>query len=280
MTATSDVAGATTEASHQAEAAQRSAAGGVLARGGLAARGLLYLVLAVLIVEVVAGRSDREADGSGALRSIVARPLGAVLVGLLAVCFAGHAVWRLLTALTAARPDEDAGGRAHRLMRGLPVIVYAGLAAASVSVVAGRSRRSEDATARQGAADALGLPLGRPLVIAVGIAVGAVGVGLAVWAVRRGYRRNLEVADMSRVTARLVDVLEVWGHASRAVLVVCAGGLIVDAGVRNEPGRAQGVDGTLHTLAAQSGGAVLLVGIAAGLAAFAVASGFEARYER
>src|SRR5947209_8166910 len=102
------------EAKERSHDAIERAAGSVwlerLARAGLVARGLLYLVVALLAVQVARGHRDTRADKQGALHTVVHEPLGKVLVLLLAVGFAGYALWRFVEA-AGGFPEGDDGGK-------------------------------------------------------------------------------------------------------------------------------------------------------------------------
>jgi hypothetical protein len=87
-----------TRAGHKARSAGRDAASSRwlqwLARGGLVARGAMYLLIGVLAVQIAFGSSGKQADTSGALRAVAMHPGGIVVLWLLAVGFAGLAIWR------------------------------------------------------------------------------------------------------------------------------------------------------------------------------------------
>ncbi|MGH9265537.1 MAG: DUF1206 domain-containing protein, partial [Acidimicrobiales bacterium] len=76
-----------------------------LARAGMVARGLLYVVVASLAIQVALGDSAARADKQGALQTVVRQPMGRLMVLLLAVGFAGYAVWRFVEAAVGP-PDE------------------------------------------------------------------------------------------------------------------------------------------------------------------------------
>ena len=95
------------ERSHDAlERAARSTWLERMARAGLVARGLLYVVVAILAIRVAQGHSEVQPDKQGALQTVVRQPLGRFLILLLAVGFAGYALWRFVEAAVGP-PDED-----------------------------------------------------------------------------------------------------------------------------------------------------------------------------
>ena len=83
-----------------------------LARAGLAARGLLYVVVAILAVQVATGhrrdpgrQAGRAPGRASASRSGVCWSLG------LAVGFAGYAMWRFVEAAVGPPDEPDAPRR-------------------------------------------------------------------------------------------------------------------------------------------------------------------------
>jgi hypothetical protein len=84
-----------------------------LGRFGLASRGVLYIVLAYLAVRVAFGRSNTETDQQGALHTIAREPFGEFLLVVLALGFAGYALWQLSKAALggSARAGSDKPGK-------------------------------------------------------------------------------------------------------------------------------------------------------------------------
>jgi Domain of Unknown Function (DUF1206) len=124
-----------------------------LARGGFVARGVSYVLIGVLAVQIGLGAGGKEADRRGALHAIAAQPGGAAVLWLLAVGFAGMALWRLAEAAygQAGPGGRAAGKRVASLALG---ISYAFVCAGVVSFVSGSggpassNSQSRDLTAR------------------------------------------------------------------------------------------------------------------------------------
>jgi hypothetical protein len=92
------------------------------------------------------------------------------------------------------------------------------------------------------------------------------------------FAREQELGKAARSTRWTVLKLGQTGYVALGSVYGIAGALVVVAAVRSQPATATGLDVALKTLAAQPYGVVLLVLIAAGLAAFAVFTLFDARY--
>jgi len=253
------------------------------ARVGLAGRGLLYLTVAVLAAGIATGRSGQPADKQGAVQALADTRVGTVVLVVLVGGFVGLALWQATEAAWGRRDERDDTKRtAKRAASAGKALLYLVLSATTASILLGRSSGGGDGGEQEQTwtARLLALPAGRLLVGAVGLGV----IGLGGWLVFRGVRRKFEKhLDTGSVPASMRDVTT-WGgmigHSARGVVVGLIGLLLVKAAVDYDAEEAQGLDGTLRTLAEQPFGKVLLLLAAAGLAAFGLTCFVEARYRR
>jgi Domain of Unknown Function (DUF1206) len=251
-----------------------------LARGGLVARGVIYVLIGVLAVQIAFGSGGKRADTSGALHAVAKHPGGIVVLWLLAVGFAGLAIWRLAEVVygQGGPAGRTAGKRLGSLAR---AVLYAFICGSVVSFILGTggktsgNTQSKDVTARLMAHGG-----GRWLVALVGIGIAAAGVALAVHGLRQKFTKHLHMAQMSRRTAKVVKILGVVGYVARGVVFCVAGAFLVDAAVSFNAQKAQGIDGSLLKLATTPLGPGLLVAVALGLVVFGIYSGCEARWRQ
>lgn len=259
-----------------AEEAHESTAVDRLARLGIAGRGLVWLVVGVLGVALLLGRSTRT-DQQGALRAIADEPLGEGLLVVLAVGFAGYAASLLLSAAVGHRRSRSR--TAARLESAGKALVYAALAVLVVRFLADGQHEKGDPTSSL-TARLMGAPAGRWLVGVVGLVVVGVGVALAVRAVQGKHAEKIESWKVPDGRARLAVRVGTVGQAGRALVLVLVGGFVVVAAVTEDPAEAKGLDGALHTLVRHPLGEVVVVVAVVGMLAYALWSFVEAAYHR
>src|SRR5512140_3511914 len=70
-----------------------------LARIGYAVRGLLYILMGLLALRLVVGRSGQAVSPQGAIATIAEQPAGHTLLWIVFVGLVGYALWSLVRAL-------------------------------------------------------------------------------------------------------------------------------------------------------------------------------------
>jgi Domain of Unknown Function (DUF1206) len=118
------------------------------------------------------------------------------------------------------------------------------------------------------------------LMFAVGIALFAAALTLAVRAVRRKFRKRLDEHRMSRPVKRTTLTLGTIGLLGRGTLFAIVGWFVTEAAIDNDPSHGKGVDGSIRSLANDNGGAALLWVVAMALIAFGLYLLLEAAYRR
>jgi len=252
-----------------------------LARCGLVARGIVYAVIGMLAVQAAFFGHGATTDTRGAMREIAeqSRPLlAAVVVGL-----AGYALWRFAEALLdPERKGRSLKGLAKRAAMLGSGFIYSGLALAAAHAFTAGAATLHDSSdgGRQIAASVLDKPFGRWLVGLVGLGVIIGGVVQFVRAWKRSFEKKLMTAQMNAEERRLACRTGQFGLGARGVVFLITGLFLIQAAVRYDASRIQGLRGALDALAAQPHGQVLLGIVALGLLAFGAYSFLEARYRR
>ncbi|MFR9755710.1 DUF1206 domain-containing protein [Streptomyces sp. TR06-5] len=249
------------------------------ARWGFAARGVVYLLVGTLAWQVALFDSQQQADRGGALHQLSGGPFGATAIWALGAGFAGMAVWRLSEAAVGAS-GHDGRKVTKRLQAAARCLVYSSIAVSVLAYASGRRDGSEssDRTSQDLTARVMELPGGRWAVACAGAGLAVGGAWIAVRALRRKFRKHLDLSGMRRRARRAVDVLGVVGGTSRGAVFAGAGVFAVRAALAYDPDRAKGVDDTLRSFAHTPAGPWLLAAVAAGLVLFGAFSLALARW--
>jgi hypothetical protein len=254
----------------------------VLARTGLVAKGVSFGLVGVLAIKLALGSGGKTTSREGALQSLAHHGFGKVLLILLAVGFAGYAIWRFVQTFVERDEGGDNGAakkwgkRAGYLGRGL---IYAGLAVSTAKILLGSGgRQSQNQKAHKTAAAVLDWPAGRWIVGIVGLCI----VGAGLWNLYRGLTRNFEdkwrIGAMSHTERKWGGRAGVAGHLARAVVFGLIGIFVTRAAIDYKPKEAIGLDGALQKLAHASYGPYLLGLTAAGLVCYGLYCLVDARY--
>jgi hypothetical protein len=251
-----------------------------LGRFGLFAKGFLYASVAVLALGVAFGVGGRTTDNAGALRTLAGQPFGTAVLVLLVVGLAGYVILRVTQAVLD-RDDEgsDASGLARRATLLGSGVAHATLLVLAVRLLAGAGGGgggNED----KATADLLGLPGGRVLVGAIGLAFIAGGLWQARHAVTKDFMEHVKTGAMSPRERRAVELLGAAGHLGRLVVFVLVGVFLIRAAIQYDAKEAIGLDGALATLADQPYGSWLLGLVALALLSYALFCVALARYRR
>ena len=260
----------------------------LLARSGYAVSGLLHVAIGVIAARIALGGGG-EASSSGALGTVAGNPLGRTLLWVAVVALVALGAWQLFQAYEDAR-DGAAGGLASAkgdpkdtardgvsaVKNGAKGVVYLAIAVTTLTFASGGSssgdQKSQDVTAT-----VMGLPGGRWLIGAVGLAVVAVGVYHVVSGITGRFLEN--VRGLPRPPGgRVARALGHVGYVAKGLALGVIGVLFVIAAVRADPENAGGMDKALRTLGEQPYGPVLLVAVGAGFVAFGLFSVVRARY--
>ena len=251
-----------------------------LGRIGLAAKGVSYAIVALIAIRVALGDGGNTEDRQGALRALADERLGKELLIALAAGFAAYGLWRFVQAfLDRDHEGNDVKGLGKRASFAGRGVIYFGLFLATMSVLLGDGGGSSNKEDRA-TAGLLEAPAGRWLVIAIGVAIVAVGLYNGYRAVTRKFEKKLRLDELGRGARRAVATVGVFGHLARFVVFSIIGWFLIKAAVEFEPQKAVGLDGALAELAQQPYGKWLLFTVAAGILAYGVYAAVESRYRR
>ena len=243
-------------------------------RVGLITRGVVHLVSAALTLEIAtAGYSDDGPGRIGALEAAADQPYGQVLLVLLAVGFAGLALWRLAAAVV-----HESDGGLFDLWRFRLSPVGEGLLHLTVVVIALFFLFDPDRSTDSGRAGRLlALPGGRwlALLIASGLFIAAGWNGYK--AVTGRYREDW-LGELTGVRRRIATAVSSAGLIGQAAVHVLIGFFLARSGVTYDPTEPRGLDQAVRELATGPNGTAYLLLLAVGMSAYAGYSFVEARW--
>ena len=238
-----------------------------IARAGYAGRGAVFLILGVLAGLAALGRGEGPVGTPGAVRSVLSEPAGWAMVLLIAAGLFCFALFRVIEAAFDVHGyGNDLAGALRRAGLAASGLFYGGVGATAASIVFGWGAvRSSQQVVQDWTAWLLGIPGGAWIVGIAGAIVIAVGIGLAVAALRETFARRLRVDPEPRP---YVSALGKIGYAARSAVDVLIGAFLIYAAATADPHEAQGFGGALKTIQHQPYGEALLGVTALGLLAF------------
>jgi hypothetical protein len=261
----------------EATRAARSKPMEVLARLGLATRGVLYILMAIIIVELVRtrGSEDDQASNTGALEKIVEQPFGRGLLIIVAIGVAGYALWRFAEAWL--NRDDKAIERVANVARGL---VYVGLFVTSIRILTANRSSGQDGSGDQQVDTILDWPAGRWIVGAIALVVFGIAIYNLVRAVTGKWREDLDIGGLSEGARRAIEVIAWVGMIGRTIAFSLVGWFLLRAAVQYDKSEPVGLDQSLRNVAVEPWGPFVLIVTAIGLAAYGLFSFVEARWRR
>jgi hypothetical protein len=269
----------THSARQTAQRAARSDVLEVLTRTGFVGYALFHLAVAWLALQIALGHPAGEGTQSGAFQTLVGYPFGKALLIVVTVGLAAMALWQLLLAAVGHQAEQGHARTFERLVSAGRVIVYGALAWTAGQIVAGAatSSASQQQTATAGI---LAHPAGRWLVALAGLAVLALGIGMAIYGYKKAFKKRLRISEMSGPTRRTAVRLGQVGYIAKGSAFAIVGVLLAQAALTNDASKSRGLDAALRTLAAQPFGTLLLIVVAVGFVAFGIYCFYQARYRK
>lgn len=231
---------------------------------GLCAYGVVHLLIAGIAIRISATGTGSDDDDKGALTALSETPLGEMLLWATAFGLFNLVLWQIFETVWR-RPSAESALR-RRLGRAGSVCNAGSYLILGVSAVqvAADGRAAREGRPRLPRAE---LP---PAVLAVIVVV--IGVGLLVAAGRcvwRGVTRGF-LDDLRPGVGRGVRLLGVVGYVGKGITIGILGVLVAVTGLQGDSGTHPGLNAALRLLNLSPSGGVLLVGKAAGIAAFGV----------
>ena len=251
-----------------------------LGRIGLLGYGLVHVLVAWLGLLLAFGVPEAPADAGGAIGTVARTTGGLLVLALTAVGLTAFALWQVSAAAVGFRWVHGGERMRKRVGAVAKSIATGGLAALVVGFLVGVRGTGGDTSVRQVAGVVLALPGGRILLAAGAVTVVGIAASMVYTGVRRTFLGDLDLRRVRPATRRLIAALGVWGHLARALTFGVVGALAGIAAVSGDAQRAGGLDAALRAVAGVPPGAVLLVTVAGGFAAFGMFCAADAATRR
>jgi len=269
------------EVQHHARRAAREADPWVqgLARMGYTAKGVVYMIMGGIAAQAAFSPTEQVEGAQGAMATILDQPFGKVLLGLMALGLAGFVLWRLVQAVMD--PEHREGGMKRAAVRAghaLSAATYAALTFAAVRMLRGSGGGGGGGGAQHWTAVVMEKPFGRIFVGLVGVGIAAYGIYQVIHAFKSDLDKRLNLEGSPVATRRRVMAVGRAGTAARGVVFTIIGWLVLQAALRYDPSKAEGLQGALGTLRQAAYGPYLLGLVALGLIAYGIFSLVKARY--
>ncbi|SRR5712691_2110624 len=251
-----------------------------LAKAGFTARGVMYILIGWIALLVAFGHAPASADNRGALEIVDSTAIGMFVLWLLAIGFAGLALWRLAQAIYGG-PNAHEHKTSERLLAVVRTALYAFLSFSTFKFALGSGGpKSSNQQSADLTATLLKYPGGQIAVVLVGLVLIGAG-GYLIWqAWQRAFLKTLQTGQMTTRQRQLANRLGLIGGIARGLVFAGVGVFFMVAGVEHNPGEAKGIDATLRSFAHAPLGPFLLALIAVGLVIFGGYSFVEARWRR
>jgi hypothetical protein len=242
-----------------------------LTRLGYAIKGLIYMTIGFLALGGVMGKNSTPTDQVGAIAAIGKLPMGRIVLWVVLAGLISYALWGLIRAvLDPFHKGTDTGGLLERGGYLLSAITYASFILPTYNLIRGAGAGGGQTT--QMVAKVMAMPMGRFIVIAIGLGIVAGGIYQIYVGTRKNFEQRFKPYALTAEQKKAATQLGRFGTIARGVVFAITGLLVFLAAWLQRPGTAQGLSGALKFLGKQPYGLWVLGIVAIGLIAFGVYS--------
>jgi hypothetical protein len=217
---------------------------------------------------------------------VVHLPAGRVVLAFVGLGLIAHAAFRAALVLVGEHYVHRGPLRQiiRRVINAFAFLFYLGMASTAGALAIGWNAHvpaDRNAGPRHLSARILIAPLGRPLLIAIGVGILVAAVVQLVHAFGPNHvRERLRVEEMTERQCKTVLGVGRIAFAARATVLATFGYFVVRSAIDGVPGEARGPAGALHAVWELPHGDFLLAVVASGLIAFGAYGLLEARWRR
>ena len=249
------------------------------ARLGYAAKALLYVTVGLLAARGGLGRGGQAVDTNGALGVVHEVTFGRVALIVVAAGLIGYATWRIVEAVVD--PDgrgSDPKGLALRTSFAARGVFHGAIGLTALRLAARERPEPHADQTRHWTEVAFGLPAGELLVWTAALGIAGYGLYQLYRAYTSKLSRQLDLAELGRISERWVVGVSRFGIAARGVVFCLIGFFLARAALWHDAAQAGGVRKSLRFVAGI--GRWPFVVVAVGLVAYGVYELVNARYRR
>ena len=244
-----------------------------LERFGYVVRGVVYATIGILALQLAIGTGGATISQSGAIAMLASQPFGKILLILIVVGLASYALWGFVRAIfDPLHRGSDSKGIVARIGFAFSGFSYAVLVIPTLQSLMNNGGSQAGSNPADISVFLFNLPLGKYLVMGLGLVWIALGVGQMYVAYKQDFKKDFQYNKMSSTEVKWSTRLGQIGYAARGIVFAVVGTIIFQAGLTHTPSQPQGFDTALLKLAQAPNGNMLLGGIALGLVAFGIFS--------
>lgn len=254
-----------------------------LARVGLIAYGVLHVLIGWLAFRIAwfVQPSTEDADQTGALQAISGSPGGRVLLWVIGLGLFALSLWQAGEVLRwwtgLLHPSRRFRAAVVCTKCAAKAVVYAVLGVTALFFAVGAGYQADERFQAM-TDDALEIPGGSALVVAVGLGVAAVGLYFLVRGATGKFMRDVDLDSVPDEWAVRIRRLGAFGYVAKGIAFTVSGGLLVFAAATRDVSTATGLDGAMNAIGGVPTGRWLLTAVAVGFAAFGLYALVRARY--
>lgn len=237
-----------------------------MVRWGLVGYGVLHLVVGGLAASLAL--RGNQPTSQGALADLAAQPYGVPVLVAMAAGFAVLTVWQVIAGAVGYRHLDGRNRAVMRAGAACRVVTYGYLCFSLTRLATVGGGGQSGSSPRKTSAGVMAEPFGRVLLGIGGLVVAGIGIGLAIYGLRRGFVDQLDREARSKGRRIPIVLVGQIGYAAKGLAFVIIGGLVCWAAVSDNPHKAGGLDQSLARLIRVPMGVVAVVAIGLGIACF------------
>lgn len=252
------------------------------ARIGLIANGLVYCLVGLLAFMAafhLKGNTSANADQQGVFQFVLEQPFGKGLLLLIALGLICYCLWRITQALKdTEHKGDNVKGLARRSGYLFSAVVYGGLAVAAFKLVIGSGRTGKSDKRETLARTILEQPLGKWILVLIGIGVIASGLYQIYRGLSDKYKKDVASVHLKHETETILIRAGKLGYVARGIVWGLIGYFFIMAAIHLNPTEAGGTGQAFRFLEGTFG-TLLLAAVAVGLICYGGFMFMRAKYQ-